>query len=143
MFKMLLPFVALRLNLFPVSTRTDFLSAFQILYNRPAEADKDCHLEFGALYHVTARDTVNSNSMTSRTYAAIGVGQIPNGTRTCNFYMLHNQQDRDKITHTTEYIRHGRVIPDIDSSSSPAPGCLQHEATNMQLDEPTKRATSP
>ena len=28
MFKMLLPFVALRLNLFPVSTRTDFLSAF-------------------------------------------------------------------------------------------------------------------
>ena len=78
MFKMLLPFVALCLNLFPVSTRTDFLSAFQILYNRSAEANKDCNLEFGALYHVTERDTVNSNSMAPPTHAAIGAYQIIN-----------------------------------------------------------------
>jgi hypothetical protein len=51
-FKMLVPFVALRLNMFPSPTRTDNLSAFQLVYNRPADARIDCHLCFGAIYHL-------------------------------------------------------------------------------------------
>ena len=137
-FKMLPSFIALRLNLFPVSTRNDFLSAFQLLYNRPAIADKDCHLEFGALYHITTRD--GSNTMAPRTMAGIGIGQVPNGTGTCNFYMLHNHQlvtanhfvllpmtqdvitylnaiaskDRNKVTADIPYLKQGIPIDESD-----------------------------
>jgi hypothetical protein len=88
LFRLLVPFVALRLNMFPTSTRTDRLSAFQIIYNRPADARRDCHLTFGAMYHITCRE--RSHSMAPRTVAAIGVAQIPNGTGTCSFYAIHN-----------------------------------------------------
>lgn len=54
----LVPFAAARVNLFPTSTLSDNLSAYQLLYNRPADDTKDCHLAFGALYHVIARQTV-------------------------------------------------------------------------------------
>ena len=88
-FKTLIPFVAQRLNMFPTSTRTDNLSAYQLVYNRPADARRDCHLCFGAVYHVTHRES--SNSMMPRTIVAIGVAQIPNGTGTCSFFAIHNQ----------------------------------------------------
>jgi Reverse transcriptase (RNA-dependent DNA polymerase) len=88
LFRLLVPFVALRLNMFPTSTRTDRLSAFQIIYNRPADARRDCHLTFGEMYHVTCRE--RSHSMAPRTVAAIGVAQIPNGSGTCSFYAIHN-----------------------------------------------------
>lgn len=47
LFKLLIPFVAFRLNMFPSFTRTDRLSAFQVIYNRPADARRDCQLTFG------------------------------------------------------------------------------------------------
>jgi hypothetical protein len=88
LFRLLVPFVALRLNMFPTSTRTDRLSAFQIIYNRPADAHRDCHLNFGEMYHVTCRE--RSHSMAPRTVAAISVAQIPNGSGLCSFYAIHN-----------------------------------------------------
>ena len=101
LFKMLIPFVAFRLNMFPSSTRTDRLSAFQVIYNRPADARRDCQLTFGAMYHVTSRD--RAHSMAPRTVAAIGVAQIPNGTGTCSFYTLHN--------HTVISANHFTAVP--------------------------------
>jgi hypothetical protein len=86
LFRMLIPYVALRLNMFPSTTRTDRLSAFQLVYNRPAHADRDCNLEYGAYYHVTTR--ISSNTMAARTVPAIGVHQIPNGTGSCTFFSL-------------------------------------------------------
>lgn len=47
LFKMLVPYVTLRLNLFASTTRTDHLSAFRVVYGRAAIADKDCNLHFG------------------------------------------------------------------------------------------------
>ena len=89
-FKHLIPFVALRLNVFPSSTRTDTLSAFQLVYNRSADAKRDCHLTFGGMYHITCKD--RAHTMAVRTVAAIGVGQIPNGTGTCMFFEEHYKQ---------------------------------------------------
>ena len=89
-FRLMIPFVASRLNMFPSSTRTDHLSAFQIVHNRPADARRDCHLAFGAMYHVTNRE--RAHTMTPRTVAAIGVAQVPNGTGTCAFFAIHNHQ---------------------------------------------------
>ena len=88
-FKLLVPFVALRLNIFPSSTRSDNLSVYQLVYNRPADARRDCQLCFGAVYHVTSRES--SNSMQPRSIVAIGVAQILNGTGTCSFFAIHNQ----------------------------------------------------
>ena len=101
LFRMLIPFVAFRLNMFPTSTRTDRLSAFQVIYNRPADARKDCQLTFGGMYHVTCRE--RPHSMAPRTVAAIGVAQIPNGTGTCSFYTIHN--------HTIINANHFQAVP--------------------------------
>jgi hypothetical protein len=68
----------------------DYVSAFQLVYNRPKSADIDCHLEFGALYHVTNQDS--PDTMAPHTMSGIVIGQIPNYTDTCNFFMLHNHQ---------------------------------------------------
>ena len=112
-FKTLIPYIALRLNLFPSSTRTDQLSAFQLIYNRSATADKDCHLDFGALYHVTSR--TGNNTMAPRTITAIGVGQIPNGTGTCTFFSLstHTFISANHFVHlpmTQEVINHLNAV---------------------------------
>lgn len=101
LFRLLIPFVALRLNMFPTSTRTDRLSAFQVIYNRPADARRDCHLTFGAMYHVTCRD--RAHSMAPRTVAAIGIAQVPNGTGTCSFFTIHN--------HTIISANHFTAVP--------------------------------
>ena len=85
-FKHLIPFVALRLNPLPSSTRTDKLSAFQLVYNRSADARRDCHLTFGGMYHVTCKDRAHTRAV--HTVAAIGVGHIPNGTGTCSFFAI-------------------------------------------------------
>ena len=44
----MVPFVANRANMFPSSTRTDNMSPFQLMYNRPINAAIDCNLEFRA-----------------------------------------------------------------------------------------------
>jgi hypothetical protein len=59
---MVVPYVALLS--FPVTTRTDFLGAFQLVHNRPARADKDSQLEFGAAYQVTCGE--GSSNMAPR-----------------------------------------------------------------------------
>lgn len=145
LFKMLIPYVTLRLNLFPSSTRTDKLSAFQLVYNRAAVATKDCHLEFGALYHVTTRTT--NNTMASRTTLAIGVGQVPNGTGTCTFFSLSTNaffsanhfkvipitaevllhlntlasRDKLKVTASAPFYLDGIPIADLPTSSGDPP----------------------
>ena len=150
LFKMLIPYATLRLNMFPSTTRTDHLSAFQLVYNRPAHADRDCNLEFGAYYHVTSR--TSSNTMAARTVAAIGVHQIPNGTGSCTFFSLENHKffsanhfeplpmtqavinnlnalaatDRSKIPATLPFYIGDRLLSDTypepgDPSGTPAP----------------------
>lgn len=88
-FTHLVTFVAYRLNMFPSSTRTDNMSAFQLVFNRHINAAIDCQLEFGAYYQVHNR-LMNNTVDTPRTYGAIGLGQSGNGTGTCIFYALHN-----------------------------------------------------
>lgn len=90
LFRLLVVFVTTRSNMFPDSTRTDGLSPFQLLYNRTPNAKFDANLEFGCHYQYTARDP--DNTMTPRTYGAIGVAQIPNGTGTCKLYSLHTRK---------------------------------------------------
>lgn len=51
-FTYMVPFVANRLNMFPSSTRTDNISAFQLIYDRHVNTAIDCQLEFGAYYQV-------------------------------------------------------------------------------------------
>ena len=120
-FKHLIPFVALRLNIFPSSTRTDKLSAFQLVYNRSADAKRDCHLTFGGMYHITCKD--RAHTMAVRTVAAIGVGQIPNGTGTCMFFTI----DRHSIVaanhfvalpFTADMIRHMNRLAGDDKAST-------------------------
>lgn len=101
LFRHLPAFVAQRLNLFPVSTRSDHTSAFQLVYGRAARADRDCHLQFGAYYHITVRKP--DNTMQARTTAAIGISQNPNGTGTCHFWLLHN--------HTIVQANHFKALP--------------------------------
>jgi len=84
----LVTFVVNRINMFPSDTRTDALSAFQLLYRRSVNAKLDAHLEFGAYYQVSVR--AQDNTMAARTYGAIGVAQHTNGTGTCGFLALHN-----------------------------------------------------
>ena len=141
LFKMLIPYVALRLNMFPSTTRTDRLSAFQLVYNRPAHADRDCHLEYGAYYHVTTR--TSNNTMAARTVAAIGVHQIPNGTGSCTFFSLESHtffsanhfeplpmtqavinhlnalaaKDRSKVAATAPFYIGDRLLPDTPPES--------------------------
>ena len=120
-FKQLVPFVAQRLNLFPSSTRTDKLSAFQLVYNRPADARKDCHLTFGAMYHVTCKD--RNHTMAVRTTAAIGVGQIPNGTGTCTFFTIDRQSiiaanHFTAVPFTNDMIRHMNRLAGDDKAST-------------------------
>jgi Reverse transcriptase (RNA-dependent DNA polymerase) len=79
----MVPFVANRLNMFPSSTRTDNISAFQLIFNR------HCQLEFGAYYQVNNR-LMDNTVDTPRTYGAIGVGQSGDGNGTCTFVALHN-----------------------------------------------------
>lgn len=86
LFKFLVGFTVTRENMFPDSTRTDNLSPFQLLYNRPVDVKRDAHLEFGALYEVTSR--TGDNTMAFRTITAIGLAQTPNGTGTCQFYNI-------------------------------------------------------
>ena len=86
LFKYLVGFTVTRANMFPNTTTMDNLSPFQILYNRPVNANRDAHLEFGALYEVTSR--TGDNSMAPRTIGAIGLAQTPNGTGTCQFLNL-------------------------------------------------------
>ena len=85
-FKFLVGFTVTRENMFPDSTRTDNLSPFQILYNRPVDVNRDAHLEFGALYEVTSR--TGDNTMAFRTITSIGLAQTPNGTGTCQFFNI-------------------------------------------------------
>jgi hypothetical protein len=82
-------FVANRLNMFPSSTRTDNISAFQLIFNRHIDAAIDCQLEFGAYYQVNNR-LMNNTVDTPRTIGAIGVGQSNDGSGTCTFIGLHN-----------------------------------------------------
>ena len=144
LFKMLIPYATLRLNMFPSTTRNDRLSAFQLVYNRPAHADRDCNLDYGAYYHVTTR--TSNNTMAARTVAAIGVHQIPNGTGSCTFFSLENHkffsanhfeplpmtqavinnlnalaaQDRSKISATGPFYIGDRLIPDTPESEDPS-----------------------
>ena len=85
-FNYMVPFVANRLNMFPSSTRTDNISAYQLIYNRHVNATINCQLEFGAYYQVHNRLMNN----TPRTIGAIGVGQSNDGSGTCTFVGLHN-----------------------------------------------------
>ena len=85
----MVPFVANRINMFPSSTRTDNISAFQLIYNRHINAAIDCQLEFGAYYQVHNR-LVNNTVDTPRTIGAIGLGQSNDGSGTCTFIGLHN-----------------------------------------------------
>ena len=87
-FQHLVPYVADRLNLFPSSTRTDNLSAFQLLFNRSPNAQIDTNLEGGGYYQVTNKN--GNNTTLPRTDGAIGIGQVPNGTGTCRFIKLSN-----------------------------------------------------
>ena len=84
----MVPFVAYRANMFPSSTRTDNMTPFQLMYNRPINAAIDCNLEFGAYYQISNR--LMDNSMMPRTIGAIGIAHSGNGTGTCRFYALHN-----------------------------------------------------
>ena len=125
LFRLLIPFVASRMNMFPSSNRTDRLSAFQIIYNRAADARRDCHLTFGAMYHVTCRD--RAHTMAPRTVAAIGVAQIPNGTGTCSFYTIDKHtiinanhftavpMTRDMIAHLNRLAADDKVSTAIDA----------------------------
>ena len=63
------------------------------MYNRAKLDDIDCNLEYGALYHTTAKDS--PHILAPHTMACISTGidiDQPNDTDTCNFYMLHNHQ---------------------------------------------------
>jgi hypothetical protein len=60
LFHHLIPFTAQRLNLFPTSTRTDNVSAFLVVYNRPAQADIVCQLSYGAIYDVVHLTIIGS-----------------------------------------------------------------------------------
>ena len=91
-FKHLVPFVADRLNLFPTSTRTDNLSAFQLLHQRSPNAKIDINLEVGGYYQVTNKN--GNNTTLPRTDGAIGIGQIPNGTGTCTFSLTEKCSPR-------------------------------------------------
>jgi hypothetical protein len=65
-------FEANRLNMFPSATRTDNISAFQLMFNRHVNAAIDCRLEFGAYYQVHNR--LHSYAVEiPRTIGAIGV----------------------------------------------------------------------
>ena len=120
-FKHLIPFVALRLNMFPSSLRNDRLSAFQLVYNRPADARKDCHLTFGAMYHVVCKD--RHHTMAPRTFLAIGVTQIPNGTGTCSFFTIEKQSivsanHFTEVPLTSDMIRHLNRLAADDKAST-------------------------
>ena len=145
--------------MFPTSTRTDNLSAYQLVYNIPADARRDCHLCFGAVYHVTHRES--SNSMMPRTIVAIGVAQIPNCTGTCSFFAIHNQtiitanhftmvpMTPDIISHMNRLAKNDKAHPLIDAPyyvhgralTEPAPSAdsreLHHAAPSVQTVQPT------
>ena len=84
-FQYLVTFVTSRANMFPSTTTPHGDSPFRLLEGRTPN-DKDTNMEFGALYQVSSRTM--DNSMESRTIAAIGIAQIPNGTGTCKFMTL-------------------------------------------------------
>ena len=88
-FLYMVTFVANRLNMFPSATRTDNLSAFQLMFNRHVNAAIDCQLEFGAYYQVHNRLQTNAVDV-PRTLSGIGVGQSNDGSGTCTFIGLHN-----------------------------------------------------
>ena len=145
LFKMLIPYVTLRLNLFPSSTRTDKLSAFQLVYNRPAVATKDCHLEFGALYHVTTRTT--NNTMASRTTLTISVGQVPNGTGTCTFLSLSTNAffsaNHFKVMPiTAEVLLHLNTLASRDKLKVTASAPFYHDGIPI-ADSPTSSGDPP
>ena len=78
------------------------LAAFQIIYNRAVSADIDCHLEFGALYHMTARDSPHILAPHNMACISVDIGiDQPNNSDTCNSYMLHNHQIM-AANHSTE-----------------------------------------
>jgi hypothetical protein len=77
-------------TMFTLSTRTDNISAFQLIFNRHFNATIDCQLEFGAYYQVPNRLMSNSVEV-PRTISAIGVGQSNDGGGTCTFLGLHNR----------------------------------------------------
>ena len=84
-FQYLVTFVTSRANMFPSTTTPHGDSPFRLLEGRTPN-DKDTNMEFGALYQVSSR--IMDNSMDSRTIAAIGIVQIPDGTGTCKFMTL-------------------------------------------------------
>lgn len=126
-------------------TRTYFLGAFQLVHNRPARADKDRQLEFGAAYQVTCGE--GSSNLAPRTLRGISVDQIPNSTGACSIFMLHNHriicadhftlvpmtdyvlrrldalaaQDRVKVTASVPLIKHGQPLPDIAGYENSSP----------------------
>jgi hypothetical protein len=81
--------VANRLNMFPSSTSTDNISAFQLMYHRHVNATIYCHLEFGAYYQVPNR-CMNNSVEVPRTFGALGIAQSNDGSGTCTFLGLHN-----------------------------------------------------
>ena len=83
LFRLLVIFVADRLNIFPSSTRTDNLSAFQLIYNRTPSAKYDLNLEFGAIYQVTNR--LGDNTMTPRTSAPSESPNLPTAQAPASF----------------------------------------------------------
>ena len=84
-FQYLVIFVTSRANMFPSATAPHGDSPFRLMEGR-TPTDKDTNMEFGALYQVSSRTM--DNSMDSRTIAAIGIAQVPNGTGTCRFMTL-------------------------------------------------------
>ena len=84
-FQYLVIFVTSRANMFPSATAPHGDSPFRLMEGR-TPTDKDTNMEFGALYQVSSRTM--DNSMDSRTIAAIGIAQVPNGTETCRFMTL-------------------------------------------------------
>jgi hypothetical protein len=112
MLKMLVPYVALRLDMFPSSTRTDNLSAFQLVYNTPAYARIACQICFGAMRNVTNLES--SSSMVPRT---IGVAQLPDGTVTCSFFVIRNRLPLIRypvsLYRIDTAIGTGRIITDV------------------------------
>jgi hypothetical protein len=83
-----------------VITPTSHLAAFQLVYYRPVSAYIDCHLEFGAMYHVTTQDSPDTMAPHIMSGIGIGIGKIANDTDTYYFFMLHNNQIIAANTHT-------------------------------------------
>ena len=136
----MVPFVANRLNMFPSSTRTDNISAFQLIFNRHVNAAIDCQLEFGAYYQVNNR-LMNNTVDTPRTYGAIGVGQSGDGNGTCTFVALHNgaifkANTFKALPMPTEVIMHLTRMAAADKSKIPKDPIFQISALmNPALDD--------